>query len=285
MLSTDEKLVFLDLETAGLETWRPIIQLAAIAVDSDLTELESFEVKIRFDQTQADPKSLNKNHYCPRLWSRYALPEHQVAQEFSKFLRRHATLDRLSSRGSTYQLAQLVAHNGNFDGPFLAAWYQRLGLFMPAAYRVFCTMQRALWLFHEDKSLTPPDDYKLTTLCQYFNIPLPAHEAHDALNDVRATLSLYREFSRQETLGHNQSSNPSQELCPHYEAVLREELSHGRFPNRKSLIEFALLLVQRNREDTELRIKLGLGDLEKGNLLRLEDAIESIRIAVEKGND
>ena len=44
----------------------------------------------------------------------------------------------------------------------------------------------------EDDSLTPPANYQLGTLCEYFGISLPAERAHDALNDVRATLELYR---------------------------------------------------------------------------------------------
>jgi DNA polymerase III epsilon subunit-like protein len=57
-----------------------------------------------------------------------------------------------------------------------------------------CTKQRALWLFAEDKSLTPPADYKLGTLCQYFGVPLSADDAHDALADVRATVGLYKQM-------------------------------------------------------------------------------------------
>ena len=67
---------------------------------------------------------------------------------------------------------------------------------MPASYRVFCTLQRAMWLFHECKELTPPVDFKLGTLCQYFGVPLRAEDAHDALADVRATVALYREMNQ-----------------------------------------------------------------------------------------
>jgi len=63
-------------------------------------------------------------------------------------------------------------------------------------------LQRAVWLFHEDKSLTPPPDFSLLTLCHYFGVPLRANEAHEALNDVRATVELYRAISdhRQNTI-------------------------------------------------------------------------------------
>jgi oligoribonuclease (3'-5' exoribonuclease) len=50
----DERLVFVDLETAGLKPWRPIIEIAAIAVDGNLRELERFEAMT-----------------CPREWYQF----------------------------------------------------------------------------------------------------------------------------------------------------------------------------------------------------------------------
>lgn len=191
----DERLVFVDLETAGLEPWRPIIQIAAIAVDSNLRELECFEAKLQFENKFANPKSLRKASYSPKRWREEAQPAGVVMQQFTDLLRRHATVDQTSSKRRVFQVAQLVAHNGAFDGAFLSAWYDRFGEFLPASPRVFCTLQRAIWLFHEDKSLTPPSDFKLLTLCQYFGVPLKASDAHEALNDVRATVDLYRAIS------------------------------------------------------------------------------------------
>jgi len=191
-LDGHEPLVFFDVETGGLETWRPIIQIAAIAIGSDGQELEEFEAKLRFDERIADPKALRKIHYSPERWNREARPPCIVAQAFAHLLMRHATIDQTSAGGRVFQVAQLVAHNAEFDGPFLRAWYERMHLFLPASPRVLCTVQRAMWAFHEDKSLTPPADFRLGTLCQYFGIPLKEDEAHDALNDVRATVRLYR---------------------------------------------------------------------------------------------
>ena len=48
---------------------------------------------------------------------------------------------------------------------------------------VLCTKQRALWLFDEDKSLTPPENFQLRTLCEYFGVPLTRENAHDAFYD------------------------------------------------------------------------------------------------------
>lgn len=191
----DERLVFVDLETAGLEPWRPIIQIAAIVVDARLEELERFEAKLRFQNRFADPASLRKASYSAERWKREAIASGEGMIRFSNLLRRHATVDQTSAAGQPFQVAQLVAHNGAFDGAFLNAWFGRFNRFLPASPRVFCTLQRAVWLFHEDKSLTPPPDFKLRTLCHYFGVSLRSNEAHEALNDVRATVELYRAMS------------------------------------------------------------------------------------------
>ena len=194
-LHPDERLVFVDLETGGLETWRPIIQLAAVAVTSDGRELESYEAKLRFKESVADPKSLCKNHYSRERWVQEAESPAVVAEQFAQLLMRHATIDQSRRDGRVFQVAQLVAHNAAFDGEFLKAWFSRMKLFLPASPRVLCTVQRAMWAFHEDKSLTPPTNFKLKTLCDYFGVSFPADDAHDALNDVRATVALYRELT------------------------------------------------------------------------------------------
>ena len=196
MIGPLEKSVFVDIESAGLEFDRPIIQIAAIAVDCHLNELESFEVKIQFDETAADPISLRKNSYSRELWEQEGATEAVAAKSFAAFLRRHATVDLFSTDRRLYQVAQLVAHNGAFDGPFLHTWFKRQRIFFPAAYRVLCTLQRIIWLFHEDQTLTPPADYKLGTLCQYFGVPLRVEDAHEAMADVRATVGLYRAIVR-----------------------------------------------------------------------------------------
>lgn len=191
----DERLVFVDLETGGSQSWRPIIQIAAIAVSSEGHELETYEAKLRFDESKADPKTLRGSRYSRERWFREAQSPSVVAESFAQLLMRHATVDQTAATGRVFQVAQMVAHNASFDGEFLKAWFSRMLLFLPASPRVLCTVQRAMWAFHENKSLTPPEDYKLKTLCDYFSIPFPKSQAHDALNDVRATVALYREMN------------------------------------------------------------------------------------------
>jgi DNA polymerase III epsilon subunit-like protein len=191
MSHNSQKVIFTDIETGGINPKRhPIIQLAAIAVDSHLEPIEAFEAKIRFDERKANPNSLRKNHYRRGLWANEAHEAEEVARSFADFLRRHATVPTLSSDGKPYYVAQLVAHNATFDGAFLQAWYERLGIFLPARYQVLCTLQRAMWYFHEHQCERLPSDFKLATLCQYFGVTFHAASAHEALADVSATVAL-----------------------------------------------------------------------------------------------
>jgi DNA polymerase III epsilon subunit-like protein len=207
-------LVMVDLETGGLEVKRPITQIAAIAVDRRLNELDEFEVKIRFDENAACPDALRRIHYRRAEWKRSAVSPKKAAWAFARFLRQHASVDVLRQDLTTFRVAQLASHNSQFDGPFLTSWFDRLGIFLPASYRVFCTLQRAYWLFHEHPHMPLPDDFRLATLCQYFGVPLNPADAHEAMADARAALAVYRAIVEAQrdlallTSGSSQGGNP-----------------------------------------------------------------------------
>lgn len=207
--TTATKLVVIDLETGGLETHRPIIQIGAIAVDEDFNELEVFEVKISFDEAEACPDALRRIHYRRAEWKRSAIAPKKAAWALARFLRRHATVEVVRRDLSVFRVAQLASHHSQFDGPFLMEWFDRLDIFLPASYRVFCTLQRAYWHFHENPHLPQPDDFRLGTLCDYFNVPLNPNDAHEAITDVRATIGLLRAMTH---VGTAQVANVVQ--CP-----------------------------------------------------------------------
>lgn len=186
------KLIFIDLETAGLDPKRhPIIQLAAVAINDSLEVLEAFEAKVLFDPRKAEAQSLRKNHYHPGIWAQQGRPGVEVARHFADFLKRHATYPMLAADGRSFHVAQLVAHNAAFDGPFLIAWFEKMGIYLPAKRLVLCTMQLAMWhcLTNEE---VPPANYQLATLCEYFGVSFHAAAAHEALGDVTATVGLFR---------------------------------------------------------------------------------------------
>lgn len=179
--------VYFDLETGGIEMRHPVIQLAAIAVDEALVECGTFEQKITFDPALCDPDALAVNHYTAEAWANAHTPWATISA-FNFWLKPFSSLARISPRtGAGYNLALLAGFNSvTFDGPRLKALYA--GQFFPCSYQIRDVLQRAFWWF--DERALAPDDFKLTTLCRYFNIPTDG--AHDALTDVRLTIALAR---------------------------------------------------------------------------------------------
>lgn len=195
MESAVAPLVFVDLETAGGDPRRnPIIQVAAIAVDSGHRVEAELEIKLQFDRRQATHVSLRKAHYQARIWREEAIPPQEAAWRLACFLREHAAR-QTSGRRSASRFVELVAHYAAFDAPFLQSWFRRQRVYLPAHPQWLCTLQRARWYFAERPELPTPTSFRLATLCQYFEIPFHAADAHHALGDARAMLALYRRLA------------------------------------------------------------------------------------------
>jgi hypothetical protein len=170
-----------------LET-QPNIQLAAIAVDDNWCETETFEKKIFFDESLADSKALEINHYDRAVWAKDAVTEAMALAHFDRFLCHHKCIEMVSKRtGNPYSVARLAGHNAvTFDMPRLRKMYGER--FLPAHPLVLDTLQLALW-WHVGKS--QPENYQLSTLLHIFGIEIGGN-AHDALTDVRGAASLAR---------------------------------------------------------------------------------------------
>ena len=171
-----------------------MIQIAAIATSEQMEELAGFEAKARL------PKDLRlkplHSRYNKKYWEAEGRDANEVAIEFAAFLTRNATVERYSTTGQLFRVAQLVAHNSGFDSDILHAWFKQLKVYLPASFQTLCTLQRAMWLSQESERDFSPTDFKLVSLCEYFGIEHTTKEAHDAFNDVRATLLLYREMRK-----------------------------------------------------------------------------------------
>lgn len=184
--------IYVDLETGGLQPQHPNIQLAAIAVDdSSGEELGSFERKLKFDESAADPEALRINGYSREAW-KDAVSEGLAAAQFAKWSEPYRCVEMKSARtGNPYSVAKLAGHNiVGFD---LIRLRQMFGVnFFPFSYHAKDTLQRALWYFDEHPDVERPASLKLTILCQYFGIACDG--AHDALADVRMAAALARVF-------------------------------------------------------------------------------------------
>ena len=186
-------IVFFDLETGGLLASHPNIQLAAVAVNDALEELEHYEAKIQFNESDADLEALKMNHYDRGTWEERAIPVRDVILTFSSFLKRHSSIEMVSKRtGNPYSVARLAGHNVvTFDVPRLQAMYGRE--FLPAHPQALDTLQLALWRMVGAKDC--PKSNKLTDLCEFFGIEIP--DAHDALADVRGSIAIARAMTAQ----------------------------------------------------------------------------------------
>lgn len=180
--------IYFDTETGGVLPQHPTIQLAAVVVDdSDWSEKATFECKIKFNESDADPEALKMNHYDPELW-KDAINPLMVPIKFSAFAKPWLSIEMISQRtGSPYMVGKLAGHNAlTFDLPRLRQLFGTQ--FFPFSYHVKDTLQRALWYFDEHPEVARPKSLKLAVLCESFGIPTDG--AHDALTDVRMSVAL-----------------------------------------------------------------------------------------------
>ena len=189
----DHPIVWIDLETGGLNpALHQVTQIAAVA-----TELENgfkqigepFERKIKLVPGKYTEESLKIQHYDPVVWEEEAIPIVDAIGELYIWALEHAH-DRISKTGSTYKAADVAGQNVQFDADFLAATAKRCSVWLPLALwtgGMYDTIQLAKWAILM-KGLDPPPNFQLETLCKWRG--LPQFQAHDALHDVRATISL-----------------------------------------------------------------------------------------------
>lgn len=186
-------IIFFDTETGGVEPQQPTIQLAAVAVNEETgQEVASFEVKLKFDESAADKEALAMNHYDPAVWQKEAIQPLEAAGRFALFTAPFRSIQMVSKRtGATYGVAKLAGYNAlTFDLPRLKQMFGTA--FFPCSYHVRDVLQRAMWWVDEHKPEKPPENLKLTTMCQFFGIE--TNGAHDSLTDVRLTAALVQKL-------------------------------------------------------------------------------------------
>lgn len=178
--------IYFDTETGGVHPEAPIIQLAAVAVDdTDGTELEGFEIKLQFDERICDPEAMATNHYDPERWADAVPPSTAVAL-FERFLQPYRRVRCVAKKTRRlFHVAQLCGYNASlFDGPRVRDLYG--GKWMSAHLFVADTYHLIKWYL--DIHELEPESTSLSAMCSYFDIPLD--NAHDALDDARATARL-----------------------------------------------------------------------------------------------
>jgi DNA polymerase III alpha subunit (gram-positive type) len=176
MLDYKNPIIF-DLETTSIDPQScEIIQIAALAPLSN----DKFEVKVKFKESFADPKALEQNSWSRKVWHNEAVPPNKAREQFTEFIRKHATQERISKRGNIFHVAVGMGYNiVRFDSIILQRWYKDESLFLPMDFRMLDVLQLALW---EEPGL---ESYKLGDIAK--ELDCLREDSHDAMVDVEMT--------------------------------------------------------------------------------------------------
>jgi Arc/MetJ-type ribon-helix-helix transcriptional regulator len=74
-------------------------------------------------------------------------------------------------------------------------------------------------------------------------------------------------------------------LAADLEQFVQQEISSGRFPNRDSVLTYALRLLRQEREEAVNGIRLGLADVAAGRVQSLSDAFADLRGELDVSHD
>ena len=197
------EIVWLDLETGGLDEDRhQIIQVAAIATEAafPFAEVGTFEAKIKLVPGYYTEEALAKNCYTPEGWES-ALPSAVARTEFERFIYHHRKHTHISGKGNRLTVAELAGHNLDFDVKFLRKWFGKIWLPATAwtgGYFDSMHIARTVTLVTGRRW----KNHTLEGLCEELGIEF---DAHDALEDVRASIRLTKELILILTEGRNSS--------------------------------------------------------------------------------
>ena len=178
------KLLWLDTETTGLLPYKhDIIQMSGIV------EIAG-EVQEEFDYTLAPINIADIQQSALDINGR---TRHEILQfpdarqQLNNMCR---LLDKYVTRTAKGDNFILAGYNVTFDQDFLKNLFKKTGTVGVQgyfAYKVFDVYTLVFMLTYLDKIPTL-ENMKLTTMCAHFNIAL---DAHDSMNDIRATRELF----------------------------------------------------------------------------------------------
>lgn len=187
------KTIFIDTETTGLDTEKcGITQLSCILEVNG--EVHEFNRYIKpFDGASITQEALNITGRTMEELNTFD-SEIKVFEDFIKFL------DKYVNKFDKNDKLHVVGYNIDFDINILSALFKRMGHNYMWSYfkRATCLFRGIALLQHMGVIESTPSQ-KLSTLCEKFYIPL---DAHDSLEDIRATRELYYKV-KQEIKNYN----------------------------------------------------------------------------------
>lgn len=184
------KLLYLDTETTGLTDNSAIVQIAgAIEIDNEVVEWFNIRCKPH-NGADISESALKTIGFTIEELNLEQEPEEalkELEKIFSKYVDRYDKNDKLV----------MICHNYPFDFRMLYNFYNRLnnrfmGSFIDFKLNV-CTLNLVKSL--QVMGILPVlENNRLETWCKHFNVSL--ENAHDALEDIRATREVYKNIAK-----------------------------------------------------------------------------------------
>lgn len=168
-------LVFMDLETTGLEANHEIIEIGWLKVNqNDLTIIEEMNIKIKPTHIEnADPKALEINKYNSNDWKDAI-----------------SLLSALEIFTEKCQGCVLTGYNFFYDWAWLyKAFFDNGATIPPFYYHKLDVLSMAFVLLNNIPNI---ENFSLNDMCNYFNIK--RENAHSALFDAKFTFEVYKKL-------------------------------------------------------------------------------------------
>lgn len=180
------KLLFIDLETSGLNPKKHgVIQIAGI-VEIDGEEKERFDLKCSLFSGQfMDSHALAVNGITEHTIRAYPEP----SEAYEKLI---AIFDKYVDRYNKADKFYMVGQNPSFDYAFLEEWFNKNGNGFLYAYINYAKIDLiGLTAAFTVGGIIRPENMKLATIAKLFDVPLVAH---DAMSDIEATRAIFHKY-------------------------------------------------------------------------------------------
>jgi len=177
------KIFWMDTETTGLNAVKnDIIQLAYIIdIDGEIKLEKSIKFQ-PFNYATIETSALDVNHTTIEDLKSYQFPKQAfniLLNDLSKFINKFDKKDKFIIGG----------YNVNFDMNFLQNYFKKNNDKWFGCWFNYYKIDPLQLLYILDyKDIIKLPNYKLTSIAEYLNIEL---DAHDALNDIRVTREVF----------------------------------------------------------------------------------------------
>lgn len=182
------KTLFFDTETTGMDPIKNSIMQFAGIIEYDGDEVDRIDIKFQpFETAEIEPDALKKTGTTYEDLLAY-IPHNEGFLAIQQFLDRH--INKFDKFDKVYP----AGYNVRFDLEFLNSMFKYNGEKWGIGSYFFWKMVDPLPILHamDWKGKISLENYKLSTVCEHFKIPLD--NAHDGMSDIEATRLLIKKL-------------------------------------------------------------------------------------------